>query len=146
MSGTEFRVADAAALLGVSDDTIRRWAADGRLTLREGAGGVKVIEGRELARVATEYRVELDGSDTFSARNRMRGIVTALKTDGVMAQVDIQAGPFRLVSLVSREAADELQLQPGSLVVASVKATNVVLELPRRAGSAGHTDPAAEFG
>jgi molybdopterin-binding protein len=81
-----------------------------------------------------------------SARNRLVGLVTKVTRDTVMAQVDVQAGPFRLVSLVSREAADELRLQPGSLVVASVKATNVVLELPRRAGSAGNADPAAEFG
>lgn len=81
-----------------------------------------------------------------SARNRMVGLVTKVTRDTVMAQVEVQAGPFRLVSLVSREAADELQLQPGSLVVASVKATNVALELPRRGGAAGHTDSTVEFG
>lgn len=129
MAGTEFRVADAAALLGVSDDTIRRWAADGRLNLREGEGGVKVIEGRELARVATEYRVELDGSGSFSARNRMHGIVTALKTDGVMAQVDIQAGPFRLVSLISSEAVEQLEIEVGKAVIATAKATSVGVEI-----------------
>lgn len=129
MSETEFRVADAAALLGVSDDTIRRWAADGRLSLREGEGGVKVVDGRELAAIATESKVESGGTATFSVRNRMRGIVTAVKADGVMAQVDIQAGPFRLVSLISSEAVEELGIEVGRAVVATAKATNVGVEV-----------------
>ncbi|MDQ5894148.1 MAG: hypothetical protein QG596_409 [Actinomycetota bacterium] len=129
MAGTEFKVAEAAALLGVSDDTVRRWAADGRLTLREGEGGLKVIDGRELARVASESMVEADGSESFSVRNRMRGIVTAVKADGVMAQVDIQAGPFRLVSLISSEAVEDLGIEVGKAVVATAKATNVSVEI-----------------
>ena len=129
MSGTEFKVADAAALLGVSDDTVRRWAADGRLTLREGEGGLKVVDGKELARVASESTVEAEGSDSYSVRNRMRGIVTAVKADGVMAQVDIQAGPFRLVSLISSEAVDQLGIEVGKAVVATAKATNVGVEI-----------------
>jgi len=131
MAGTEFRVGDAAALLGVSDDTIRRWAADGRLTLREGEGGVKVVDGKELAGLAVETAAESgpDGTATYSARNRMRGIVTGVKKDGVMAQVDIQAGPFRLVSLISAEAVDDLELEVGKAVVATAKATNVGVEL-----------------
>ncbi len=129
MPGTEFRVADAAALLGVSDDTIRRWAADGRLTLRDGDDGVKVVDGRDLAKVASESLIEADGSATFSVRNRMRGIVTAVKSDGVMAQVDIQAGPFRLVSLISSEAVEQLGIEVGKAVVATAKATNVGVEI-----------------
>lgn len=129
MSGTEFKVADAAALLGVSDDTVRRWAADGRLTLREGEGGLKVVDGKELARVASESTVEAEGSDSYSVRNRMRGIVTAVKADGVMAQVDIQAGPFRLVSLISSEAVEQLGIEVGKAVVATAKATNVGVEI-----------------
>lgn len=129
MSGTEFRVAEAAELLGVSDDTVRRWAADGRLSLREGEGGVKVIDGRELAKVASEAIIEVEGGATFSVRNRMKGIVTAVKTDGVMAQVDIQAGPFRLVSLISSEAVEQLGIEVGKAVVATAKATNVGVEI-----------------
>lgn len=129
MSGTEFKVADAAALLGVSDDTVRRWAADGRLKLREGEGGLKVVDGKELARVASESTVEAEGSDSYSVRNRMRGIVTAVKADGVMAQVDIQAGPFRLVSLISSEAVEQLGIEVGKAVVATAKATNVGVEI-----------------
>ena len=109
-----------------------------------------MVDGAELARFAqARAAVEPVSRNPVvgqSARNRLVGLVTAVTRDTVMAQVDIQAGPFRLVSLVSREAADELGLQPGSLVVASVKATNVVVELPRRAGSTGHTDPGSEFG
>lgn len=129
MARTEFKVVEAAELLGVSDDTVRRWAADGRLALREGSGGTKVVDGQELARVASESMIETEGAATHSVRNRMRGIVTAVKADGVMAQVDIQAGPFRLVSLVSSEAVEELGIQVGSAVVATAKATNVGVEI-----------------
>ncbi|RAV02902.1 TOBE domain-containing protein [Mycolicibacter senuensis] len=144
-----FRIAEVAELLGVSDDTVRRWIDSGRLSASTGSGP-RVVDGAELAQFAQERAsvepVSRNPVVGQSARNRLVGLVTNVTRDTVMAQVDVQAGPFRLVSLVSREAADELRLQPGSLVVASVKATNVVLELPRRAGSAGHTDPAAEFG
>lgn len=129
MTGNHFRVAEAAELLGVSDDTIRRWATDGRLELRGGPDGVKVIDGRELAAVAAGSLVEPDDSTNFSARNRMRGIVTAVKADGVMAQVDIQAGPFRLVSLISSEAVQQLGIEVGKAVIATAKATNVGVEI-----------------
>jgi len=129
MSGTEFKVSEAAVLLGVSDDTIRRWATEGRLELREGTSGVKVVNGKELAAIASGSPVENDGAQTYSARNRMRGIVTAVKADGVMAQVDVQAGPFRLVSLISSEAVEELGIEVGKSVVATAKATNVGVEL-----------------
>ncbi len=129
MAGTEFTVAEAASLLGVSDDTIRRWAADGRLTLREGDSGVQVADGRELAGIAAATSVEAGGGATFSARNRMRGIVTAVQADGVMAQVDIQAGPFRLVSLISSEAVEQLGIEVGRAVIATAKATNVGVEI-----------------
>lgn len=129
MSGSEFKVAEAAYLLGVSDDTVRRWAADGRLSLREGEGGVKVVDGRELAKVASKAMVEAEGGATYSVRNRMKGIVTAVKTDGVMAQVDIQAGPFRLVSLISSEAVEQLGIEVGKAVIATAKATNVGVEI-----------------
>ncbi len=120
-----FKVSEAAALLGVSDDTIRRWAQDGRLTL---SGTPALVDGVELAALAQELGHE-QGASTASARNRLTGIVTKVTKDGVMAQVELQAGPFRIVSLISREAADELDLRPGVLATASVKATNVGIEL-----------------
>ena len=131
---TNFRVSEAAALLGVSDDTVRRWSEAGRLTLRKESGR-SVVEGSELAALAQELAAESALATAFpssraSARNRITGIVTKVTKDGVMAQVDMQAGPFRIVSLMSREAADELGLEPGSLATASVKATNVVIEIP----------------
>lgn len=129
MSAGRFKVSEAAALLGVSDDTIRRWAAEGRLSLTAGDGNVKRVDGRELAELAKGFAADPDGREAYSARNRMRGIVTAVKVDGVMAQVDVQAGPFRLVSLVSSEAVRELGLEPGSAVIATVKATNVGVEV-----------------
>ena len=129
MSATEFKVAEAAELLGVSDDTVRRWASDGRLELRDGQGGVKVVDGRELARIASESLLEAEGGATYSVRNRMKGIVTAVKTDGVMAQVDIQAGPFRLVSLISSEAVEQLEIEVGKAVIGTAKATNVGVEV-----------------
>jgi molybdopterin-binding protein len=128
-----FRVSEAAALLGVSDDTVRRWADSGRLTLERAANGRQHIDGAELAALATELAAESALTAAFpaarsSARNRITGIVTRVVKDGVMAQVEVQAGPFRIVSLLSREAAEELGLEPGSLATASVKATNVVIE------------------
>jgi molybdopterin-binding protein len=127
------RVAEAAALLGVSDDTLRRWADAGRITVHRD-GSRATVEGAELAALATEIAAEsplgrlAPHEGTSSARNRIRGIVTRVVRDGVMAQVDLQAGPFRIVSLMSREAADELGLEPGVVATASVKATTVVIE------------------
>ena len=129
-----FRVREAADLLGVSDDTVRRWIDAGRLaSVTE--GGRRLIEGASLARFAEQAAESSEhptqrSSTRESARNRLTGLVTNVVRDGVMAQVDMRAGPFRIVSLMSREAADELALEPGSLAVASVKATNVVIEVP----------------
>ena len=135
MAVTKLRVSEAAALLGVSDDTVRRWAEAGRLELSRADGGPAVIDGTRVAALAQELAAESALAAAFpasraSARNRLTGIVTRVTKDGVMAQVEMQAGPFRVVSLMSREAADELGLEPGSLAVASVKATTVVVELP----------------
>jgi molybdopterin-binding protein len=132
---TDFTVREAAALLGVSDDTVRRWAEGGRLALQPGANGRSHVRGAELAALAQEVGAESDLAAAFpasraSARNRITGIVTKVTKDRVMAQVELQAGPFRIVSLMSTEAADELGLEPGSLATASIKATNVVVELP----------------
>ena len=134
MAVTKFRVSEAAALLGVSDDTVRRWAEAGRLELSRVEGGPAVIDGVRLATLAQELAAQSALAEAFpagkaSARNRLTGIVTKVTKDGVMAQVELQAGPFRIVSLMSREAADELGLEPGSLASASVKATTVVVEL-----------------
>ncbi len=132
MAEQRYRVSEAASLLGVSDDTVRRWGASGRLDL-QGDAGAKTVAGAQLAALAKELadgdaRADSGELPPASARNRMRGIVTKLTLDTVMAQVEVQAGPFRIVSLVSREAVDELSLEVGSLVVASVKATNVGIE------------------
>ena len=133
---TRFKVSEAAALLGVSDDTLRRWADSGRIALHKGPKGM-FVEGAELAPLAQELAAESELATAFptskaSARNRITGIVTKVTKDLVMAQVEIQAGPFRIVSLMSSEAATELGLEPGTLATASVKATNVVIELPER--------------
>lgn len=126
---SEFRVGEAAALLGVSPDTIRRLADSGRLSARRTPGGQRVVDGAELAGMAAELAPPPAGGGAVqSARNRLAGIVTAVTRDTVMAQVEIRAGRYRLVALVSREAADELGLEPGASVVASIKATNVGVE------------------
>ena len=128
---TTYRIAEAAELLGVSDDTLRRWVEAGRLPAEQEAGRT-VVPGADLAALAVELASTPDPgrSAAVSARNRLVGIVTAVKKDPVMAQVDMVCGPYRLVSLMSTEAAEELGLEPGSRVVASVKSTNVVVELP----------------
>jgi molybdopterin-binding protein len=132
-----FRISDAAQLLGVSDDTLRRWVDAGRLAAGDDEVGRRVIEGPELARFARERAdsaVSLDTGPILqeSARNRFTGVVTRVVKDAVMAQVEIAAGPFRVVSLMSAEAATELGLEPGVLAVASVKSTNVVVEVPQQ--------------
>ncbi|MGY1916679.1 TOBE domain-containing protein [Blastococcus sp. SYSU DS0973] len=126
-----YRISEAAALLGVSDDTVRRWIDSERLTASRQGGGPAVVDGAELARVATGlHEAPEPGTTPSSARNRLTGIVTRVVRDTVMAQVELQAGPFRLVSLMSREAADELGLEPGVRAVATVKATQVSVDVP----------------
>lgn len=126
-----FRIGEAAELLGVSADTVRRWIDAGKLTATRDEHGHRLIEGAGLAGFAAARAAEREErSDSSSARNRLRGIVTAVVKDTVMAQVDIQVGPFRVVSLMSREAVDELDLEVGSVAVAVVKSTNVVVERP----------------
>jgi molybdopterin-binding protein len=138
---TMFRIGEAAELLGVSADTVRRWVDAGRLAANRDEQGHRVIDGVDLAEFARSQGNEPDGRiDESSARNRLRGIVTAVIKDTVMAQVDIQAGPFRIVSLMSREAVDELDLQVGSVAVAVIKSTTVVVEkLPVLTSARGRT-------
>ncbi|GIG23728.1 MerR family transcriptional regulator [Cellulomonas chitinilytica] len=131
-----FRIKEAADLLGVSDDTVRRWADSGRIETTTDSSGRQAVDGAALARFAQELAhdaAQLHAGDIAAAsvRNRFTGLVTRVVKDTVMAQVEIQAGPHRFVSLMSREAADELGLEPGVLAVAAVKATNVSVEIPR---------------
>jgi molybdopterin-binding protein len=127
-----YRIGQAADLLGVSVDTVRRWADAGRLGTRRTHGGQRVVDGAALAEFMTGLRhlPERDEVIAQSARNRFQGIVTRVVKDEIVAKVELQAGPYRVVSLMTREAADELELAPGMLAVAAVKATNVVVELP----------------
>lgn len=135
----------AAQLLGVSPDTVRRWADAGTLPTRRDENGYRVVEGPDLAAFAVQLATrpparqggKPGGSDAAgevpphsSARNHFPGIVTRVQRGDVMAQVEIQAGPHRVVSLLTREAADELGLAEGMEAVAAVKSTNVTVELP----------------
>lgn len=126
-----YKVADAARLLGVSDDTVRRWIDQGQLPVTGGTPAE--VPGEALAARAAELAsTPPDPADVLSsARNRFVGIVTRVQIDGVMAQVDIQSGPHRVVSLMSAEAARDLELTVGSLAVAVVKATTVIVETPK---------------
>ncbi|WP_156757556.1 TOBE domain-containing protein [Actinokineospora pegani] len=127
-----YRFSEAARLLGVSDDTVRRWADAGHLPVATDAAGRKVVEGAALARFARDQAATVPDptGGASSARNRFVGLVTSITADTVMAQVEIQCGPHRVVSLMSAEAVRELGLAPGSLAVAVVKATNVIVETP----------------
>jgi len=131
MTMPSYRIGQAAELLGVSADTVRRWVDDGRIGARRSEGGRRVIDGVALAAFAntlSEGR-EPDVIVGRSARNRFAGIVTNVIKDTVAAQVEIQAGPHRVVSMMTREAVDELGLAPGMLAVATVKSTSVVVEI-----------------
>ncbi|MDQ6910731.1 MAG: helix-turn-helix transcriptional regulator [Actinomycetota bacterium] len=127
-----YRIGQAAELLGVSADTVRRWVDDGRIRARRTDGGRRVIDGVALAKFAADLTEARDPDVVVgrSARNRFTGIVTRVVKDKVTAQVEIQAGPHRVVSLMTREAADELGLAPGVMAVAAVKSTSVVIEIP----------------
>ncbi|WP_211771925.1 TOBE domain-containing protein [Kutzneria sp. CA-103260] len=125
-------MSEAAVLLGVSDDTVRRWLDAGQLTAGVDAAGRKVVDGAELAVFArAQANAVPDPSGVGrSARNRFVGLVTEIVEDKVMAQVEIQSGPHRVVSLMSTEAVRELGLTPGVLAVAVVKSTQVIVETP----------------
>jgi molybdopterin-binding protein len=126
---TTYRIGEAAELLGVSVDTVRRWIDAGRLGAARDEHGHRSIGGADLAAFARSLADEPDpAAQRSSARNRLPGIVVAITKDTVMAQVDLQAGPFRVVSLMSREAVDDLGLEVGSRATAVIKSTTVVVE------------------
>ncbi len=123
-----YRLGPAAALLGVSDDTVRRWADAGRLPVGRDAEGRRVVEGADLAAFAVDLAGDPSGSQASSARNRFEGLVTRVVRGDVVSQVEVQSGPHRLVSVVTTESVDDLGLAPGVLAVASVKALQVMVE------------------
>lgn len=128
----QVRIKDAALFLGVSDDTVRRWIETGVLGSDKDAAGRIIVDGLQLANLAREQAV-IPGDPSGvarSARNRFVGLVTSILMDTVMAQVEIQCGPHRVVSLMSSEAVRELGLEPGSVAIAVIKATNVIVETP----------------
>ena len=126
------KIKDAAALLGVSDDTVRRWISAGELSATTEAGASATVDGAQLAQIAVDraHRAAAvaDGGVLRSARNNFTGLVTDLEMDGVMAKVGMQCGPFAVTSLMSAEAARELGLEPGVVATAVVKATTVIVE------------------
>lgn len=135
---TLIRVAEAARFLGVSDDTVRRWLENGTLQGNKDTQGRIVIEGLELAKHA-RAQSQLPADPTgigSSARNRFVGLVTNIIMDKVMAQVELQCGPFRVVSLMSSEAVRDLKLELGSVATAVVKSTTVIIEVPQGGGEA----------
>jgi molybdopterin-binding protein len=129
---SQIRVSDAALFLGVSDDTVRRWLENGVLHSEKDKSGRTVVDGLELAHLARDKAVlPADRSEVGrSARNRFVGLVTNIVMDKVMAQVELQCGPYRVVSLMSSEAVRELGLELGSVAIAVVKATTVIVETP----------------
>lgn len=132
---TWIRISEAAGFLGVSDDTVRRWIDSGHLAHSTDASNRMVVDGRVLAEFAVAQASPAKDRSSVgrSARNRFVGLVTHVESDKVMSQVELQCGPFRVVSLMSTEAVRELGLEPGSVAVAVIKATTVIVETPHRA-------------
>jgi molybdopterin-binding protein len=128
----QIRINEAARYLGVSDDTVRRWIENGTLESSKNSSGRTVVEGLALAQLARKNAVLPDdpSEGSSSARNRFVGLVTGIVSDKVMSQVELQCGPFRVVSLMSTEAVRDLGLELGSEAVAVVKATMVIIETP----------------
>jgi len=127
-----YRIGVAARLLGVRVETLRRWEHEGTLAVERTPGGQRLVPEAEVARILTERRAENPAPVHTSRRNAFPGVVTKVTKDKVSAQIEIQAGPHRVVSLITREAADELGLKPGMEAVATVKATSVMVEVVDR--------------
>lgn len=130
MSRDTYRIGEAATILGVRVETLRRWEREGRLTTTRTPGGQRRIGAAEVARLLAERRAEKPARAHTSRRNAFPGVITKVTRDKVSALVEIQAGPHRIVSLITREAADELGLRPGMTATATVKATSVMVEIP----------------
>lgn len=132
--GGRLRMGEAAEMLGVSVETLRRWEADGRLVMERSEGGQRLVEVREVSRLLAERRKATVDRPIVaqSARNRFEGVVTRVERDGVAAVVEVMSGPHRLVSLMTAEALEEMDLKVGDDAVCVVKATNVIVEVPSR--------------
>jgi molybdopterin-binding protein len=124
-----YRIGEAAAVLGVRVETLRRWERAGRLHTRRTSGGQRLVPASEVARLLAEQRARAPIARA-SQRNRFPGVITEVKRDKLAATVEIQAGPHRILAFITREAADQMGLAPGMQAVAAVKATNVTVELP----------------
>ena len=130
MSGTDsYRIGEAAKTLGVRVETLRRWERDSKLRVDRTSGGQRTVPASEIARLLSERRSD-EPIAAASARNRFPGVITEVKRDGLAATVEIQAGPHRVLAFITREAADQLGLEPGMEAVATVKATSVMVNLP----------------
>ena len=131
---TLLRVGQASEMLGITVETLRRWEADGRVAMTRSGGGQRMVPITEVTRLMAERRAQSPERPIVggSARNRLHGIVTRIEKDRVAAVVEIMAGPHRMVSLMTAEAVDDMDLRVGDEAVAVVKATNVVVEIPAR--------------
>ena len=124
------RIGQVANLIAVSTDTVRTWIDEGKIPSSRTSGGHRIIKGADLAKFLTDSNNDPSITTHLSARNRFLGLVTKVKKDNVMAQIEIQAGGQRIVSLISSEAAEAMKLKPGVVAAAVIKSTNVVVELP----------------
>ncbi len=124
------RIGQVANLIAVSTDTVRAWIDEGKIPSSRTSGGHRIIKGADLAKFLTDSNNDPSITTHLSARNRFLGLVTKVKKDNVMAQIEIQAGGQRIVSLISSEAAEAMKLKPGVIAAAVIKSTNVVVELP----------------
>ncbi len=125
-----YRIGEAASVLGVRVETLRRWERQGKLKTLRTAGGQRKVPASEVARLLAVRRERQGPMAATSARNHFPGVITAVKKDKLVATVEILAGPHRVLALITRESADELLLKPGMQAVATVKATNVFVEVP----------------
>lgn len=123
-----YRIGEAAGLLGVRVETLRRWEREGKVRVTRTKGGQRLVPADEVARLLAERR-DRPKVTARSVRNRFPGVVTEVKKDGLAATVEILAGPHRILAFITREAADEMELEPGMHAVATVKATNVMVEV-----------------